>query len=223
MQQGEWRNISPDNGLTATIVEIEMSTVFFKPWVGADYPNGGVFAKRILVLGEAHYKWKEDARITSTFTQECIVEQIQEKPFRKAFWTNIAAMFLEQLPTLDEKRAFWQSVAYYNFIQQEISGARIRPDEPMWSDAIEPFHATMKDLRPDRIFVLGYRLWERLPIMRGNGPSVEGTKPNSTCWHTITEDHRALVFGMRHPSSGFSSKAWRPLVRRVIDWDEVKK
>lgn len=25
------------------------------PWVGAEYPSGGIFGKRILVLGESHY------------------------------------------------------------------------------------------------------------------------------------------------------------------------
>ena len=31
-----------------------MNKVFFKPWVGKDYDTGGMFGKKILVLGEAH-------------------------------------------------------------------------------------------------------------------------------------------------------------------------
>lgn len=31
-----------------------MKKVFFKPWVGKDYDSGGMFGKKILVLGEAH-------------------------------------------------------------------------------------------------------------------------------------------------------------------------
>ena len=29
--------------------------VFFHPWVGSDYFSGGIFGKRIMVLGESHY------------------------------------------------------------------------------------------------------------------------------------------------------------------------
>ena len=31
-----------------------MEHVFFKPWVGKDYESGGIFGKKILVLGESH-------------------------------------------------------------------------------------------------------------------------------------------------------------------------
>ena len=31
-----------------------MKNVFFKPWVGKNYESGGIFGRRILVLGEAH-------------------------------------------------------------------------------------------------------------------------------------------------------------------------
>ena len=29
--------------------------VFFQPFVGKDYTTGGIFGKRIMVLGESHY------------------------------------------------------------------------------------------------------------------------------------------------------------------------
>ena len=32
-----------------------MSNIFFKPFVGKDYANGGLFGKRIMILGESHY------------------------------------------------------------------------------------------------------------------------------------------------------------------------
>ena len=31
------------------------SNVFFQPFVGKDYANGGIFDKRIMILGESHY------------------------------------------------------------------------------------------------------------------------------------------------------------------------
>ena len=29
--------------------------IFFQPFVGKDYANGGIFGKRIMILGESHY------------------------------------------------------------------------------------------------------------------------------------------------------------------------
>ena len=32
-----------------------MSNIFFQPFVGKDYASGGLFGKRIVILGESHY------------------------------------------------------------------------------------------------------------------------------------------------------------------------
>ena len=31
------------------------NNIFFQPFVGKDYASGGIFGKRIMVLGESHY------------------------------------------------------------------------------------------------------------------------------------------------------------------------
>lgn len=31
------------------------SNIFFQPFVDKDYANGGIFGKRIMILGESHY------------------------------------------------------------------------------------------------------------------------------------------------------------------------
>jgi len=31
-----------------------MSKLFFRPWVGSAYATGGIFGKRVMVLGESH-------------------------------------------------------------------------------------------------------------------------------------------------------------------------
>lgn len=31
------------------------SNIFFQPFVGKDYANGGIFGKRIMILSESHY------------------------------------------------------------------------------------------------------------------------------------------------------------------------
>ena len=38
-----------------TTIEYMASNIFFQPFVGKDYVNGGIFGKRIMILGESHY------------------------------------------------------------------------------------------------------------------------------------------------------------------------
>ena len=32
-----------------------MNGLFFRPWVGSAYSSGGIFGKRVMILGESHY------------------------------------------------------------------------------------------------------------------------------------------------------------------------
>lgn len=32
-----------------------MTYIFFKPFVGSAYTTGGIFGKRVMILGESHY------------------------------------------------------------------------------------------------------------------------------------------------------------------------
>ena len=41
--------------LNVDAMELVLDKVHFLPWIGKDYQNGGIFGKRILVLGESHY------------------------------------------------------------------------------------------------------------------------------------------------------------------------
>ena len=41
------------------------SNIFFQPFVGKDYANGGIFGKRIMILGESHYCDEEWAQPTN--------------------------------------------------------------------------------------------------------------------------------------------------------------
>lgn len=38
-----------------TTIEYMANNIFFQPFVGKDYADGGIFGKRIMVLGESHY------------------------------------------------------------------------------------------------------------------------------------------------------------------------
>jgi hypothetical protein len=82
----------------------------FRPWIGSEYGTGGFRGKRVLILGESHYEWAGWSQAVDRIedvTNFCVREQLDGRE-TKAFWTNIVIAFLNQHPTLDNKRSFWQ-------------------------------------------------------------------------------------------------------------------
>ena len=116
-----------------------MQHVFFKPWVGDNFPKGGLRSKKILILGESHYQWDEDIPLTEDLTIQCVREQI-DGCFTKAFWTNIVIALLNNRPSLEDKHRFWHSVAFYNYIQCSVGfGPRVQPSPKMWKKSQPAF------------------------------------------------------------------------------------
>jgi hypothetical protein len=94
------------------------------------------------------------------------------------------------------RAAFWEMVAYCNFIQS-FPGARsrIRPSQEMWSMGRESLLLTVHELKPQLVIVLGKELKGHLPEL------PEGVQ----------------VCGVPHPSGrGFALNVLQPIVRSAI-------
>ena len=203
-----------------------MKHIHFKPWVGANYQDGGRFGKRILVLGESHYQWDKNIPLDRepNLTRDCVISQISDPgKYEKeslAFWTKIVIAFLNRSPSDEDKHEFWHSVAFFNTIQESVGfGARVRPTDLMWKNGCLAFGEVVSKYCPEFIAVLGYEHWSNLPEFEsGTGPTITGGDGNKE--QTGYYDHRrgrALAFRLMHPSSGrFSSWNWHsPLMRAL--------
>ena len=61
--------------------------------------------------------------------------------------------------TDEQRSAFWEQVAFYNFVQAFTgSEARCRPTQKMWVAASPAFLATIAELKPQVVVVLGIKL-----------------------------------------------------------------
>lgn len=192
-----------------------MSEIYFNPWIGTQYQSSwnGV---RTLVLGESHYEWEENQKLTPSLTIDCIEDQVSGS-YTKQFWTNIVVAFLGHLPTLEEKRTFWQSVAFYNYIQETVGfGSRVRPTAAMWTKAEAPYSEVLELVRPQLMIVMGKTLWNSIPDLNGEyGPRIEGA-PTPTTWiYPISKSENCLAFSLRHPSAGFSGRGLHPFVLKA--------
>lgn len=131
-------------------------SVFFEPWVGDLYWKS---SPKVLVLGESHYGNQE--RNYPRFTIDVVRQMAIEG--RGAFFTKITKVLLgkpKQPVSPAEKRALWDRIAFYNYIQELIAEAprSSRPTQAMWQQARSPFVQVMNRLQPDILVVMGTEL-----------------------------------------------------------------
>ena len=95
--------------------------VFFQPFVGRDYTTGGIFGKRIMVLGESHYCDEgctdcgnvANHRECRTFTNGVVNDYLNEDKPRER-WMSTFLKFERSLVGHEtewpERQRIWQSV-----------------------------------------------------------------------------------------------------------------
>jgi hypothetical protein len=217
------------------------SQIAFQPWRDQDRYESGFKGHRILVLGESHYHSCEDDPACREETDETVrtayhsqmtykvVDWWKDKPHRSPLSYRVPKLFGE-----DQKEVFWPKVAFYNYVQEFVGpAARVRPSEELWAERrnAQAFQEVLDTLRPDRILVLGKKLWTNLeskspPLARR--PEVEEGLPVSSTlnvrdhvdkgcyWYFTSSDHRALAMPIMHPAAvRFSLDEW---ITPITDW-----
>ena len=208
------------------------STMFF-PWVGDDYSTGGIFKKKILILGEAHYcetpencgGCKPGARNgCNEFTIDRIREQFSPTGKKHAIYTKLAKLFLNCHESVnnDDKIRFWNSVAYYNYIQTSVSDqARVAPNSEMWNLSKKAFNDVMDYLKPDFLLILSYRLWDNLPGQAGIdwpvGPEIQINDSTEKTWIYKGAHKETLSYVICHPSSSHFNYGYIPIIEKAIN------
>ena len=104
------------------------SNIFFQPFVGKDYANGGIFGKRIMILGESHYCDESctdcgDCRLhreCMNFTQQVLDDYLNENKERQN-WMRTFLKFERSLVGEETDQAMrlkiWNSVIFFNYLQ----------------------------------------------------------------------------------------------------------
>ncbi|OGR29068.1 MAG: hypothetical protein A2091_01870 [Desulfuromonadales bacterium GWD2_61_12] len=190
-----------------------MCDVNFLPWIGDAYFENK-WNGNLLILGESHYSVDDDDKYA---TRQLTKDYIDNK-WSHPFWTNIMQVVTGAHHSQQSRENFWQTVSFYNYIQASLDEARMAPDNQMWEAAKIPFMQVVNALSPDKILVLGYRLWDGLNI---GGKSTGTITENGTeldLWAITRPDGSEIILGcIKHPSSGFSSETWAPLVKKFIE------
>lgn len=205
---------------------VTISGVVRQPWVGDRYrqANPGL---RLLIVGESHHhngptKDRED--LTRNLIK-CVLNGS-----RISFYTKVAQLFGES-PT-----AFYQHVAFYNYLQEVMEGPRVSVDDSRRKDPTDSllFIKVLQKIQPERVLVLGKTNWRYLPSShpedKAHSLCTESDLPlqlrgtldpceKNAYWYRTSPGKWALVGAIAHPSSaGFSSREWRGWINSFMEY-----
>ncbi len=193
----------------------------FEPWIGDNY-NEGIDGKKVLVLGESHYCASlSDAHPSMTkevirdlFDPDSEFENYKNTytKFAKSITGNFGKMSVE------EKATFWHSVAFYNYVQEPISGPRVAPTEAQFKLSEQAFREVLATLRPDVVIAWGHRLYNHLPGDGHQGAEVHGCDGTAfeTWVYPLGGGKTCKVLGIDHPSVGFSPEYWYEVITNFL-------
>ena len=191
---------------------------YFIPWIGKDYSTGGMFGIPILILGESIYEWAGEK-----LNPDRVVELVRNNATgleTHRFYTNIFSAFTQKQRTVENKRIFWDSVSLFNYIISPIQGGpQIAPTSQMVKDAKSEFFNRIELLGtiPSCVIVLGKRLWSYLPEQGEQGPDIATEDIEHETWiYNSTCQKQIYLTWIYHPSHGFSSNHWYPIIERFI-------
>ena len=203
-----------------------MEHVFFKPWIGKNYQNGGIFKKKILVLGESHYCGNENCNGKcgfrdfpdggcEDFTYDRVMDYLNGSTGR---WTNTFKKFERSLvnkpTTAEESREIWESVAYFNFLQVAMTETRTAGSYEDYIEGQKAFLEVIEDLQPNLIIVWGIRLYGHLPNERWiqGEPLVVDNYSVKNGYYQLKQGKKSRVIAVYHPSTGYSWDWWYKVI-----------
>lgn len=191
----------------------------FLPWVGKEYQKG-IQGKRVLILGESHY-CADPAEAIPTLTQD-IIKDLFDKHSVHEPYKNTYTKFAKALAGTDldfeDKERIWNMVAFYNYVQTPISGARVSPTPQEFQNSDDAFFETLEQLQPEYVIVWGKRMYDNLPNqgVKGTYLKAKGEDSLETWTYTLNNGNTVKLLGITHPSAGFSWDWWHKMIMTFI-------
>jgi hypothetical protein len=217
---------------------MEISKIVFQPWPGKDY-KAGIAGHRVLILGESHHhdctkdcECKKEVSNDNRDTRHRMLTRIVVESWIDGSRRSPVSYRVPELFNIEQKD-FWSRVVFYNFLQSFAGPkARVRPSEKQWTETnnAEAFQKILDHFLPDRILVLGKKLWTNLPSknpplfknpVEETGLSVSNdigsyNDADRNCyWYYARSGHKALAMPIMHPAAiRYSRVQWtEPLAK----------
>ena len=177
-----------------------MKHVKFEPWVGKTYSTGGVYDKKVFVLGESHYGNGEDLADDTIGTIKDVVDDYCGEPYQQTFLCFERALAGREL-SQKEREQLWNSIMFYNFFQESTTGPRTAPKMKAMEESTKAFRELLEQYLPDAIIVWGVRLYDLLPSWDGVESKVEIGNEWTRVWNYEINGKTIPAMCVYHPSS----------------------
>ncbi len=204
-----------------------MEHVFFEPWVGKDYQTGGLFSKKILVVGESHYCGSEDCNGKcgfrdfpeggcEDFTHNTIMDYLSGECTDG--WTRTFKKFerslVNKVTSLEDSNRIWHSLAFFNYLQVAMTEARKAGTDEDYKESQIAFYEVIEKLQPELIIVWGMRLFYKLPEenwTEGDSLIIDGYDVKNG-YYQLKNGRKARCIAVYHPSAGYSWNWWHKVI-----------
>lgn len=195
------------------------TSVHFRPWKGAEYEKG-IGGKRLLVLGESHYSDKDDPEQTQIVMKELFDYKLgtgECKSWMKTFTVFERSVAGRNLSG-EESVAFWNSVLFYNFVQEIMPYNGCRPTRQQFADSAEAFEEVLNEYEPDLIIAWGKALFAHTPTLNGHDtPSIIYENDEIyTYEYTLRSGKTCRMMRMKHPAYGCAKSKWHEVIKRFF-------
>jgi hypothetical protein len=167
----------------------------FRPWVGRHYGRASHHGHAVLVVLESHYD--EGFGKGSGLTEYVVREHVRGKAPQRTFSAVEDAFGGFQ----GRSRAFWDSVALYNYVQSwTVPGRGVTQDQlrKSWT----PFVRVTRELRPDVVAVfstvVGRSIADKVQT-RELGLTMNGTEPAVYAELPFAAPGAGILGWLRHP------------------------
>lgn len=192
-----------------------------RPWVGEDYANGGVFRKKVLVLGESHYcgdveegkcpgccvtNMKDDCHSQTEGVICDFITGYSGDSYHQTFLCFERALAGREINE-EERKQLWNSVVFYNYFQLATYGARQAPNMEAKELSETSFRQLLEEFMPDAIIVWGVRLYKLLPGWDGTETTLNVSDEWVRVWHYTINGKDIPAMCVYHPSSP-TGKSW---------------
>lgn len=207
------------------------------PWRGEQYglPNDLGLPPRLLILGESHHGHYEPI---AEYTRAVVMKHIERGSIRFLRKIGQTILGVHRYPTPENRRRFWDAVAFYNFVPTPMARANVRPTPEQWAEGQLLFLNRLAELLPTHVIACGFMLWDRLPndgfvnlgvVDAALAEGLWNLFPGRNPQHEYANDGWAgryeydggacSIVKIRHPSARnphFKPDKWRPFLQHFL-------
>ena len=194
-----------------------MYPLTFLPFVGKAYNTGGIFGKKVMVLGESHYGSVPDPQTTRKVLGWYLDPSVEREAWMSTFLKFERSLVGRETSHEDSLR-IWDSVVFYNYLQVLLEGPRDGVTQQMFEDSSDAFFQVLEQCQPDVLIVWGKRLYGNLPDKNwtdAENISVDGYDIENG-YYTLRNGHKTRMFAVYHPSVGYSWDYWYKVISEFI-------